>query len=42
MIGAMYIVEIIEERAKPWLTPILVSNNKEEKLFYMYVVDCCE
>ena len=39
IIGARYIAEIIGDRAKPWSTPILVLNNREEKLFYEYIVE---
>jgi len=42
MIGARYIVDKMGERADPWLTPILVANFCDAKLFHAYVVDLLE
>ena len=39
IIEAMYIVEIIGERAEPWPTLTLVLNDGEENLFHAYVVE---
>ena len=42
MIGARCITERMGERADPWLTPTLVANFCDVKLFYAYVVDLLE
>ena len=30
------------DKAKPWSTPMLVLNNREEKPFHVYVVEQLE
>jgi len=39
MIGVRYMTDRMGERAKPCLTPMLVTNFWEMKLFHVYVVD---
>jgi len=39
IIGARYIVEMMEDRTEPWSTPTLVLNSRKEKLFHEYIVE---